>query len=220
MCYFSKNNIALLALAAFISFGAQAGNDVNASPAPAPVAATADVAPDVFLNTLTKDVLSTIEADKAMRSGDLAKISKLIETRVMPSVNFQRMTASAVGPAWRTTTAEQKTQLQEEFRKMLMRTYAGALGELGGKTIVVKTPRSVEGNEVVVKTEVKGGSDTIQLDYKMERVPSGGWKIFNINVLGVWLVDNYRSQFSAEINAKGVDGLIASMVERNTPKKS
>ena len=142
----------------------------------------------------------------------------LFRSRIMPNVNFQRMTASAVGPAWRQATPEQQKRLQEEFKILLVRTYAGALAQVTDQAVTLKPLRaSAEDKEVVVRTEIKGSGDTIQLDYRLEKTPGqgAGWRIYNLNVLGVWLVETYRSQFAQEINAKGVDGLIASLSERN-----
>jgi phospholipid transport system substrate-binding protein len=181
-------------------------------------AAAADEAPDVLIKRLSSEVLDTIKADKAMRGGDVAKIVMLVDTRIMPNVNFQRMTASAIGPAWRNATPEQKTKLQDEFKILLVRTYAGALSQVSDQTINVKPMRSApEDKEVIVRTEVKGSGDPIQLEYRMEKTPGdgAGWKIYDLNVLGVWLVQTYKSQFAQEISAKGIDGLAASLGERN-----
>jgi phospholipid transport system substrate-binding protein len=181
-------------------------------------ALAADEAPDALIKRLSVDVLDTIKNDKAMKAGDVAKVVALVDARIMPNVNFQRMTASAVGPGWRTATPEQQKRLQEEFKILLVRTYAGALSQVSDQVIVIKPMRgSPDDNEVVVRSEVKGAGDPIQLDYRMEKTPGqgAGWKIYNLNVLGVWLVETYRSQFAQEINAKGVDGLIASLTERN-----
>lgn len=177
-----------------------------------------DEAPDALIKRLSTDVLDTIKADKSLRSGDLTKIVALVDTRIMPSVNFQRMTASAVGPAWRQATPEQRKRLQEEFKTLLVRTYAGALAQVSDQSVVMRPLRAdPEDKEVLVRTEVKGSGDPIQLDYRLEKTPGqgAGWRIYNLNVLGVWLVETYRSQFAQEINAKGVDGLIASLAERN-----
>jgi phospholipid transport system substrate-binding protein len=128
------------------------------------------------------------------------------------------MTASAVGPAWRQATPEQQKRLQEEFKTLLVRTYAGALAQVTDQTISMKPLRAAaEDKEVLVRSEIKGSGDTIQLDYRLEKTPGqgAGWRIYNLNVLGVWLVETYRSQFAQEINAKGVDGLIATLTERN-----
>lgn len=177
-----------------------------------------DEAPDALIKRLSIDVMDAIRADKAIRAGDMGRVIALVESRIMPNVNFQRMTASAVGPAWRQATPEQQKRLQEEFKILLVRTYAGALAQVTDQTIVIKPMRtSAEDKEVVVRTEIKGTGDAIQLDYRLEKTPGqgAGWRIYNLNVLGVWLVETYRSQFAQEINAKGVDGLIASLAERN-----
>ena len=183
----------------------------------------ADEAPDAMIKRLSTDVLDAIKADKGMRGGDLPKVMALVDSRVMPNVNFQRMTASAVGPKWREATADQKTRLQEEFKTLLVRTYAGALSQVSDQAIVIKPMRNAaEDNEVIVRSEIKGSGDAIQLDYRLEKTAGqgAGWKIYDLNVLGVWLVQTYKSQFSQEINAKGVDGLIASLAERNKANAS
>ena len=182
------------------------------------VAHAEDEAPDALIKRLWVDVMDTIRSDKAIRGGDMTRVIALVESRIMPNVNFQRMTASAVGPAWRQATPEQQKRLQEEFKILLVRTYAGALAQVTDQAVTLKPLRaSAEDKEVVVRTEIKGSGDTIQLDYRLEKTPGqgAGWRIYNLNVLGVWLVETYRSQFAQEINAKGVDGLIASLSERN-----
>ena len=125
------------------------------------------------------------------------------------------MTASAVGRYWRQATPEQQKQLQDEFKTLLVRTYSGALGEVKDQSVSYRPMRSKpEDTEVVVRSEVRGKGEPIQLDYRMEKTPTG-WKIYDLNVLGVWLVETYRTQFAQEIGAKGIDGLIASLVQRN-----
>jgi phospholipid transport system substrate-binding protein len=180
----------------------------------------ADEAPDALVKRISTDVLETIKADKSIKAGDINKIMALVDAKIMPNVNFQRMTASAVGPAWRQATPEQQQRLQDEFKKLLVRTYAGALDQVSDQSVVVRPFRgSPDDKEVLVRTEVRGSSgDPVQLDYRLEKTPGqgGGWKVYNLNVLGVWLVDTYRSQFAQEINAKGIDGLIAALAERNS----
>ncbi len=183
-----------------------------------PVVRAEDEAPDALIKRLSVDVLDTIKADKAIRAGDMARVVALVDSRIMPNVNFQRMTASAVGPGWRQATPEQQKRLQDEFKTLLVRTYAGALAQVSDQTIAMKPLRAApEDKEVVVRTEVKGKGDAIQLDYRLEKTPGvgSGWKIYNLNVLGVWLVETYRSQFAQQINAKGIDGLIDSLTEQN-----
>ena len=181
-------------------------------------ASAADEAADALIKRLSTEVLDSIKADKSIQSGDVSRIVALVDAKIMPNVNFQRMTASAVGPAWRQATPEQQKRLQDEFKILLVRTYAGALTQVSDQAIVVKPMRAAaEDTDVVVRTEVKGRGDAIQLDYRLEKTPGqgAGWKIYNLNVLGVWLVETYRSQFAQEISAKGVNGLIAVLTERN-----
>jgi len=177
-----------------------------------------DEAPDAFVKRISTDVLETIKSDKGMRSGDIARVITLVDTRIMPNVDFQRMTASAVGPAWRQATPDQQKRLQDEFKILLVRTYAGALSQVSDQNVFMKPLRAAaEDKELVVRSEVRGGGDPIQLDYRLEKTPGqgAGWRIFNLNVLGVWLVETYKSQFSQEINARGIDGLIESLTLRN-----
>jgi phospholipid transport system substrate-binding protein len=181
-------------------------------------AMAADEAPDALIKRLSSDVLESIKADKTIQNGDVTRIVALVDKKILPNVNFQRMTASAVGPAWRQATPAQQARLQEEFKTLLVRTYAGALSQVSDQTIQVRPLRAApEDKEVVVRTEVKGRGDPIQLDYRLEKTPGmgSGWQIYNLNVLGVWLVETYRSQFGAEINANGLDGLITTLTERN-----
>ena len=181
-------------------------------------AQAADEAPDALIKRLTSDVIDTIKADSSIKSGDVGKIMALVDTKVMPNVDFQRMTAATVGPAWRQATPEQRQRLQDEFKLLLVRTYAGALDQVTDQTVTVKPFRgSASDNEVLVRTEVRGAGDPVQIDYRLEKTPGqvGGWKIYNLNVLGIWLVDTYRTQFSQEINSKGIDGLINTLATRN-----
>ena len=178
----------------------------------------ADEAPDALIRRLSTDVLNTVKADKAIQGGDLNRIIALVDKTVMPNVNFRRMTAAAVGPGWRQATPEQQQRLQEEFKVLLVRTYAGALAQVSDQRILLKPLRAApEDKDVLVRSEIVGRGDPIQLDYRLEKTPGdgAGWKIYNLNVLGVWLVETYRSQFAQEINAKGIDGLIDTLASRN-----
>ena len=186
-------------------------------------ALAADEAPDALIKRLSDETLGAIKADKSIQGGDINKIMSLVDSKIMPNVNFQRMRPAAVGPAWRQATPEQQRRLQEEFKTLLVRTYSGALSQVDDQVISVKPLRaSPDDKELVVRTEIRGRGDPIQLDYRLEKTPGqgAGWKIYNLNVLGVWLVETYRSQFAQEINAKGVDGLIASLAERNKANAS
>ena len=182
------------------------------------LAVAADEAPDAFIQRITNDTLNTIKADKALRNGDINRVMQLVDTQLMPHVNFRRMTALATGPAWRKATPAQQKRLQEEFKILLVRTYSGALNQITDQVVVVKPLRAGQQDKnLVVNTEVRGKGDPIQLDYRLEKTPGegAGWMIFDLNVLGVWLIENYRNQFTKEINAGGIDALIASLAARN-----
>jgi phospholipid transport system substrate-binding protein len=181
----------------------------------APAVYASDEAPDALIRRLSAGVLDKIKADNLMQSGDMSKVMALVESQIMPNVNFTRMTASAVGRSWRQATPEQQKKLQDEFKTLLIRTYSGALSQVKDQTINVKPLRAAAGDtEVVVRTEVMGRGDPAQLDYRLEKTTTG-WKIYDLNVLGVWLVETYRTQFAQEISAKGIDGLIVTLSERN-----
>ncbi len=172
-------------------------------------------APDALIKEVSTDVIDSIKADKSIQSGNVNKILALVDAKVMPHVNFRRMTASAVGRYWRQATPEQQKRLEDEFKILLVRTYSGALAQVSDQTVQLKPMRgSAADPEVVVKTEVRGRGDPIQLDYRLEKT-ADGWKIYDVNVLGVWLVENYRNSFAQEIGQNGIDGLIAKLAERN-----
>jgi phospholipid transport system substrate-binding protein len=172
-------------------------------------------APDALIREVSIDVIDSVKSDKAIQGGDLQKIIALVDVKVMPHINFRRMTATAAGRYWRQATPEQQQLLQEQFKILLVRTYAGALTEVKDQTVVLKPLRAgADDTEVVVRTEVRGRGDPIQLDYRLEKA-ADGWRIYDVNVLGIWLADQYRNSFAQEIGAHGIDGLIKALSERN-----
>ncbi len=175
----------------------------------------AETAPDALIERVSGEVIEAVKADKAIQAGDVKRINALVDEKVMPHVNFQRMTSLAMGRYWRQATPEQKQRLQEEFKTLLVRTYSGALSQVKDQTVQLKPMRNRPGDtEVIVRTEVRGGGEPIQLDYRLEKA-GDTWRIYDVNVLGVWLVEQYRNSFAQEIGAKGIDGLIASLAEKN-----
>lgn len=190
----------------------QAQNAVNSAPAVE--------GPDALIKRLASEITEAVRSDKDLAGGDIAKITALVDSKVIPFVNFQRMTASSVGPAWRRATPEQQKRLQEEFKILLIRSYAGALKEIKNRTVSVKPLRlGVDDTSVIVRSEVQGQGEPIELDYRLSKVMDAAnkpvWKIYDINVVGVWLVETYRSQFAQEINASGIDGLIKVLADKN-----
>ncbi len=186
-----------------------------AQAADAPAAAVNVTTPDGFIKAMTNEVLTTVKADKSIQAGDVKKVAVVVDQKIMPHVNFQRMTAAAVGRGWRQATPEQKTRLQEEFKTLLVYTYAGAAAQIRDQVVDFKPVRAQPTDtEVVVRTLVKGKGDPIQIDYRLEKT-GDTWKIYDVNVLGAWLVQTYQSNFAEEVNANGIDGLIAKLTERN-----
>ena len=173
-------------------------------------------APDALIKQVTEEVLSIVRQDKEIQKGNTRKAIELVEAKVLPHFNFQRMTALAMGRDWNKANPEQKKLLSEEFKTLLVRTYSNALTGYRDQKIRYK-PTRMEGNaaDVVVKTEIQqSGGKPIQLDYSLEKQPEG-WKVYDVIVAGVSLVTNYRDTFNQEVRANGVDGLIQMLVEKN-----
>lgn len=181
-----------------------------------PLVARAETAPDALVRQISGEVIAAAKTDKAIQAGDVNKIITLVDAKVMPALNFEVMTRSAVGPQWRGATADQRTKLQSEFKTLLVRVYAGALTQLKDAQVEILKTLPVSGSkQVVVQSQVVvGKGEPVKLDYRME--PAGdSWKVIDVNVGGIWLVGSYRSQFAQELNAGGIDNLIAKLAERN-----
>jgi phospholipid transport system substrate-binding protein len=173
--------------------------------------------PDGLVKQVSNEVIEAVKSDKAIQAGDVQRINALVDAKVMPHVNFQRMTASSVGRHWRSATPEQQKRLQDEFKTLLVRTYAGALTQVKDQTTVQLKPMRSQptDTEVVVRTEVRSNAgEPVQLDYRLEKA-GDNWRVYDINVGGIWLVEQYRNSFAQEIGANGVDSLIAKLAEKN-----
>jgi phospholipid transport system substrate-binding protein len=178
--------------------------------------AKAQEAPDALLKRISMEVIDAVKADKDIQAGNLKKIVELVDTKILPHVNFQRMTSLAAGPNWRAASDEQKKQLTNEFRDLLIYSYAGALSQVKNQKLVFKPLRAdAADTEVEVRSEViQARGEPVQLNYRVEKSDKG-WKIYDINILGAWLVETYKGNFNAEISKGGMDGLIKSLHERN-----
>ena len=177
--------------------------------------ARAETAPDELIHQLSVDVIDAVKADKTIQAGDVGKILTLVDAKVMPLINFPLMTRNAVGRRWNDASPEQQKRLQEEFKALLVRSYSGALMQVKNQTVEMKPPAlKLSDAEVEVRTLIVGGKEPIPLAYRLEK-SSGQWKIYNVNVLGSWLVENYRTVFTQQISSGGIDGLIAYLAERN-----
>ena len=177
--------------------------------------AQAPATPDALVRQISTEVIDVAKTDKAIQAGDIGRITALVDSKVMPSVNFEVATRSAVGPQWRSATPEQRARLQTEFKTLLLRLYAGALTQLKDQTVsITRTLPTPGSTQVIVQSEVKGSGEPIKLDYRLDKAGEV-WKIIDVNVGGIWLVQNYRSQFATELGKGGIDGLINTLAERN-----
>ena len=174
------------------------------------------VAADAFVKKVSAEVIDAVKADKSIQDGDVSRIRALVDAKVMPHVNFQRMTASSVGPQWRSATPDQQKRMLVEFQTLMVNTYSGALTQVKDQSVVVKPLRAgaAEGSELVVRTEVRGKGDPIQLDYRLEKA-GDSWKIYDVNVGGFWLVEAYKGQFAKDLSSGGLDALITRLAEKN-----
>lgn len=179
-------------------------------------AQSANEAPDALVKRISSEVLATAKADKDIQAGNTRKVMDLVETKILPYVDFERMTALAAGRYWREATPEQKRQLSAEFRTLLIFTYSGALSQVRNETIEFKPLRADPSDqEVEVRSQVNTArGEPILLNYRVAKTPAG-WKIYDINVLGAWLVETYKGTFNTEISKGGIDGLIKTLAAKN-----
>jgi len=177
--------------------------------------------PDGLIRTMSEDLLRVIKADRKLVEGDLDRLNAVVDERVMPSVDFSRMTALTVGIHWRRASPEQQQQLMSAFRELLLLTYADALRHVQSASVDVKPGRyPAEAEDVIVRTQVlRIGKEPIQLDYRLSKTTQG-WKIYDFNVLGLWMVDHYRNQFGQLVTSRGLDGLIAALDQKNKSLRS
>lgn len=179
-------------------------------------AAPATEAPDALVKRISQEVIDTAKADKGIQAGDINRVNQLVETKILPYVDFQRMTSLAAGRHWRTATPDQQQRLSAEFRTLLVYTYSGALSQIKNETVEFKPLRaSPDDTEVEVRSQVNvARGEPVPLNYRVAKSPTG-WKIYDINVLGAWLVETYKSSFNSEISKGGIDGLIKTLADKN-----
>ncbi|ALP65254.1 MULTISPECIES: MlaC/ttg2D family ABC transporter substrate-binding protein [Paraburkholderia] len=180
-------------------------------------AAFAQSAPDAIVKSAVEGTVNAMKADPQARGGDMKKITQVVESHFVPATNFQRTTRIAVGKAWATATPEQQKQLYEQFTKLLVGTYAASLSQLRDQDVKFKfapSTASADAKDTVVQSHVlsNGGDDAI--DYRLEKT-ANGWKIYDINMMGAWLIQVYQTQFQDQLSKGGVDGLIKFLTEHN-----
>jgi len=171
--------------------------------------------PDALIKMVVSDVMTSVKSDPDIQKGNIPKIVDLVEKKIVPYTDMRRTTEMAMGPNWKKATPEQQNQLVMEFKNLLIRTYSGALSQLRDQTVQFKALRAApDDKEVVVKTVVLGRGDPVPLDYRLEKTDKG-WKVYDMNIMGVWLVEAYRNQFSNQISQNGIDGLVKFLQDRN-----
>ena len=176
-----------------------------------------EIAPDVLAKKVTDEVIGVLRADKDIQAGNTKKVLDLVESKILPHFNFARMTRLAVGAPWRQATPAQQQSLVQEFRTLLVNTYTSAFTQYRDQVIEYRPFKMAPGDtEVVVRSLIKQktGADPIDINYSMEKV-DGAWKVYDVVIAGVSLVQNYRSSFASEIQKSGVDGLIATLAAKN-----
>jgi phospholipid transport system substrate-binding protein len=180
-----------------------------------------DVAPDELVKNTTQEVITVIKQDKEIQSGDRSKIYALVEEKVLTHFDFRRMSQLAMGKNWRQATPEQQDAIIKEFRSLLVRTYAVSLSQYRDQKIEVKPVKlETDAKDATVKSLfIQSGREPVTVEYLMHKIPAG-WKVFNITVEGVSLVENYRSTFNDQIRKNGIDGLIKTLGERNKEAES
>jgi phospholipid transport system substrate-binding protein len=173
-------------------------------------------APDALIKRISQEVLDTVKEEKEIQAGNYQRVLDLVEEKVLPHVDFQRMTALAAGRFWREATPQQQKDLTREFRSLLVYTYSGAISQVKDQRLEFKPFRaSPNDTEVEVRSQVvQSRGEPIQLNYRLAKTGSD-WKIYDVNVLGAWLVETYKGNFAAEINKGGIDGLIKALSEKN-----
>jgi len=171
--------------------------------------------PDALIKMVVTDVMASVKSDPDIQKGNIPKIVELVEKKIVPYTDMIRTTEMAMGPNWKKATSEQQNQLVIEFKNLLIRTYSGALSQLRDQTVQFKALRATpDDKEVVVKTVVLGRGDPVPLDYRLEKTDKG-WKVYDMNIMGVWLIEAYRNQFSNQISQNGIDGLVKFLQDRN-----
>lgn len=178
--------------------------------------AHAQEAPDVLIKRVSEEILEIAKTDKQIQAGNQQRIMEVVQSKVIPHVNFQRMTSMATGRFWREATPDQQSALTNEFRTLLIYTYSGAIAQIRNQRLEFKPMRAApDDTEVEVRSSViQSRGEPIQLNYRLEKTPNG-WKIFDVNILGAWLVETYKGSFASEISKGGIDGLIRTLTERN-----
>lgn len=202
-----------LLMAAALSFAAAGAQAQADKPDP-------NGAPDQFVLGVANEALSAIKAGGPVQAGDIARVNKDVDQHILPYVDFQKTTRLAAGRHWRDASEKQRDDLSQAFRVTLVRTYSGALARVTDSTAIKLLPKranDVQGDDAVVRSAIypDANSQPVEVDYRLSKAQQG-WRIYDLNVEGVWLIENYRNQFAQQINQNGIDGLIQALKQRNS----
>ncbi|MFJ5380388.1 phospholipid-binding protein MlaC [Cupriavidus sp. CER94] len=171
--------------------------------------------PDGLVKAVVNDVMSTVQSDKDMQAGNIGKITQLVEQKILPHANFTRTTQIAMGRNWSKATPEQQKVITDEFKTLLIRTYAGAIAQIRDQKVQFRPYRgTADDTDATIRTQVINKGEPIQMDYRLEKTAEG-WKVYDINVLGAWLTEAYKGSFNTIANQQGVDGVIKTLQDRN-----
>jgi phospholipid transport system substrate-binding protein len=195
-----------MVLAAIVAGAAQATSNVNAN-----------AAPNDFVNTVANNALEAVKKNPSIKNGDIASINAIVDQYVLPYVNLEKTTRLAAGRYWRQASADQQKRLVEAFKNTLLRTYSGAFTKVDSNSAFSMQPfrGDANANDVVVRSLLtQGNAPSVGIDYRLEKTPQG-WKIYDLNVEGIWLIQNYRNQFAQQISQNGIDGLINALNAKN-----
>lgn len=179
--------------------------------------AVAEEAPDKLIARVSQEIIDLVKSDKEVQSGNRQRIQEIVESKILPHVDFELTTALTMGRHWRDATPEQKKRLSEEFRDLLMYTYSGAMSQIKDPTLRFRPLRiAPDETDVEVRSQVIGrrGGNPVDVSYRLRKSPEG-WKVYDVNVLGIWLIGTYKQSFSSEVERSGIDGLIKTLDEKN-----
>lgn len=174
-------------------------------------------APDKLIERVSREIIELVQKDEEVKRGNRKRIQEIVESKILPYVDFETTTALTMGRHWRDASPEQRKRLAEEFRDLLMYTYAGAMSQIKDPTLRFRPLRiAPDETDVEVRSQVSGqrAGNPVDVNYRLKKTPDG-WKVYDVNVLGIWLIATYKQSFASEIDRNGIDGLIKTLDEKN-----
>ena len=173
-----------------------------------------DASPQAMVESVVGQVMQAVRSDPAIQAGDRRQIRALVESKILPHADFARTTRLAMGPQWANATPQQRAQLQTQFELLLINTYSGAISQVRDQTVTYRGAPGSSSDDAVVRSQMNNAGGPLELDYRLVKTPEG-WKVYDIGVMGAWLIAAYRDQFRDVINQRGIDGLIQFLQQKN-----